>query len=611
MTFVYLPENAPDGRTAYHIRFGAGSGEAPGEFDGPMELLLRRVRRGRTDPLALEVAAITGRFLEALEGLDETDLAAESDFVKLTTALLRIKARRMLPRLPPATIPVLPDLLADPAAALREGARYLRVSGHLRERLENRRAVWVRPPTPPPEGPPDAADPDPLGTRGPGPGGPPPLDLFAVVEAFRRVVERARSRPPVPVPQRQVPLSRMIRRMAEAVPPGTRRDFVEVLLEVVEERVSRPHLVAAFLAVLELTRRGRLVVLQEEMFGPISVEGRSREDAPGEGSRRRGRGRGTGGRRRQRGTDRRRGHRGTTPRRRQRDPGARSGRRCRGGARGDRRPGRRRARSEGGPAVIRFATPRPGGTPRPKPAAGDGAPAPDRIPGQGLGGAGTARDGSGSPGRRGSRRRRAAAGGRGGVALFPRRPGLAEGAGGRPPRRAGGGPRGGPRPASAAAAPPGRASGWPASPGGSSSPPGRSGGARSSGCCGPGGRARLSEAALETLSVIAYRQPITLPELNALRGVNSQGVVGTLLKRRLIRMRGRKKVVGRPLLYGTTPEFLERFGLDRLEDLPRLRELTDGETPAAAGVALPAAGEPPVPPRSTPKPQPRRGGGSG
>ena len=78
----------------------------------------------------------------------------------------------------------------------------------------------------------------------------------------------------------------------------------------------------------------------------------------------------------------------------------------------------------------------------------------------------------------------------------------------------------------------------------------------------------LTEPAIEALSVIAYRQPITVPELNEIRGVNSQSVIATLMKHRLIRSRGRKQVVGRPLLYGTTKEFLERFELDRLEDLP-------------------------------------------
>ena len=91
----------------------------------------------------------------------------------------------------------------------------------------------------------------------------------------------------------------------------------------------------------------------------------------------------------------------------------------------------------------------------------------------------------------------------------------------------------------------------------------------------------LSESALDALSVIAYRQPITLPELNELRGVNSQSVVSTLLRRRLVRSRGRKPVVGRPLLYGTTPEFLERFGLEGLDDLPELRELADPAAPPA------------------------------
>ena len=95
----------------------------------------------------------------------------------------------------------------------------------------------------------------------------------------------------------------------------------------------------------------------------------------------------------------------------------------------------------------------------------------------------------------------------------------------------------------------------------------------------------LTQAALEALSVIAYRQPLTLPELNDIRGVNSQSVVTTLLRQRLIRTRGRKRVVGRPLLYGTTKGFLERFGLDRIEDLPRLGELGD---PAAGGLAPPS-----------------------
>ena len=109
----------------------------------------------------------------------------------------------------------------------------------------------------------------------------------------------------------------------------------------------------------------------------------------------------------------------------------------------------------------------------------------------------------------------------------------------------------------------------------------------------------LTQPALEALSVIAYRQPVTMPELSEIRGVNSQSVVATLMKRRLVKTRGRKQVVGRPLLYGTTNEFLERFELDRLEDLPRLRELEDAlaakvsaakEPGAAAGTI--AASEP-------------------
>ena len=101
----------------------------------------------------------------------------------------------------------------------------------------------------------------------------------------------------------------------------------------------------------------------------------------------------------------------------------------------------------------------------------------------------------------------------------------------------------------------------------------------------------LTEPALEALSVIAYRQPVTVPELNEIRGVNSQSVVATLMKHRLIRSRGRKPVVGRPLLYGTTREFLERLELDRLEDLPKLREFEDALAAGAAAAEKTGAAE--------------------
>jgi segregation and condensation protein B len=87
--------------------------------------------------------------------------------------------------------------------------------------------------------------------------------------------------------------------------------------------------------------------------------------------------------------------------------------------------------------------------------------------------------------------------------------------------------------------------------------------------------ARLSRAALETLAIVAYRQPVTRAEAEAIRGVDSGAVLGTLLERRLLRILGRKEVPGRPILYGTTQEFLELFGLRNLKDLPTLREIKD------------------------------------
>lgn len=100
---------------------------------------------------------------------------------------------------------------------------------------------------------------------------------------------------------------------------------------------------------------------------------------------------------------------------------------------------------------------------------------------------------------------------------------------------------------------------------------------------------KLSMAALETLAIIAYRQPITGPEIQELRGVSSVGVLKTLLERRLVRIVGRKEVVGKPFLYGTTREFLVHFGLNSLKDLPPLEEFEEtfgsGDAGAVAGLA--------------------------
>ncbi|HET6363242.1 MAG TPA: SMC-Scp complex subunit ScpB [Gemmatimonadota bacterium] len=84
---------------------------------------------------------------------------------------------------------------------------------------------------------------------------------------------------------------------------------------------------------------------------------------------------------------------------------------------------------------------------------------------------------------------------------------------------------------------------------------------------------RLSQAALETLSIVAYKQPVTRAELESIRGVTVEGVLKTLVDRELVRIAGREEGMGRPLLYGTTEHFLEYFGLPSLEALPRPDEL--------------------------------------
>ena len=90
---------------------------------------------------------------------------------------------------------------------------------------------------------------------------------------------------------------------------------------------------------------------------------------------------------------------------------------------------------------------------------------------------------------------------------------------------------------------------------------------------------KLSQSSLETMAIIAYKQPIIKAEIEAIRGVNSDGVVKTLLERRLVKILGRKEVPGRPLMYGTTKEFLQYFGLKDLSELPTLKEFEEVDIP--------------------------------
>lgn len=123
---------------------------------------------------------------------------------------------------------------------------------------------------------------------------------------------------------------------------------------------------------------------------------------------------------------------------------------------------------------------------------------------------------------------------------------------------------------------------------------------------------KLSVQALETLAVIAYKQPVTSAEIAEIRGVTSSGgVLSTLADRRLIKTVGRKQVVGRPFMYATTRDFLERFGLNDLSDLPKVEEMADAlgfELPMALVEPPPTTSplpfeEPGVPPAEEPLPE--------
>jgi segregation and condensation protein B len=115
---------------------------------------------------------------------------------------------------------------------------------------------------------------------------------------------------------------------------------------------------------------------------------------------------------------------------------------------------------------------------------------------------------------------------------------------------------------------------------------------------------KLSLPALETLAVIAYKQPVTAPEVNEIRGVDSSAVFGSLLARKLIATAGRKQVIGRPILYKTTREFLLRFGLKDVSELPSMEEF---EKMAALELEEPEAA---ADPRGGPEPAAETSGGS-
>lgn len=109
-------------------------------------------------------------------------------------------------------------------------------------------------------------------------------------------------------------------------------------------------------------------------------------------------------------------------------------------------------------------------------------------------------------------------------------------------------------------------------------------------------RTRLSPAGLETLAIVAYKQPITAPEIQAIRGVDPSGALKSLLEKKMVRILGRKKVVGSPLLYGSSKQFLVHFGLNRLEDLPSIEDfdqflgaLEGGQVPLFADADIPSA----------------------
>jgi segregation and condensation protein B len=122
---------------------------------------------------------------------------------------------------------------------------------------------------------------------------------------------------------------------------------------------------------------------------------------------------------------------------------------------------------------------------------------------------------------------------------------------------------------------------------------------------------KLSQASLETLSIIAYKQPLTRAEIEFIRGVNVDGAIKTLLEKGLVRISGRKEVPGRPILYSTTKDFLDHFGLGSLKDLPKLAEFSEKDIELPEHLKLKEKEDGPAAPASEPAEEAPEAGAEG
>ncbi len=436
-------------------------------FEGPLDLLVHLIKENQLNVYDIPIALVTRQYLDYLDLMQELNLDVASEFLVMAATLIHIKSRTLLPRPGPS---LLDDDEADPRDALvqrlLEHQKFKTAAGMLHDREMLRSAQWTRPDSRIEAVVGDEYEPE------------LEVDLFGLMAAFKLVLERARERPPIPLPPEQISIEARIDQLLERLSETEACGFDDLFQDV----ASRGDMIVTFLALLEMIRLKLVRVFQAGHTGPIRIYKRARpKDAP---------------------------HPIHDPEDEYKahHPQASARRKVRRHDRTEAGDGRIETRLETAQlkAIVEalvYASPEPltlkmlfkllNDEPKEDVLAALNALQQEYAE-------------------------------RGGLHL-------AEVAGGyqittRPEFHE-----------------------WVR----------RLFHERTS--------QKLSVASLETLAVIAYKQPITAAEIGEIRGVNTSGVLSTLMERRLIKIVGRKNVIGRPFLYGTTKEFLIRFGFRDLE----------------------------------------------
>jgi len=236
-------------------------------FEGPLDLLVHLIRKNKVDVYDIPIALITKQYLEYLDLMQELNLDIASEFLVMSATLIHIKSRMLLPRPETAAGDVTEE--EDPRDALvrrlLEHERFKAAAELLHERETLRSAQWTRPDAPVEAIAGDEYEPE------------LEVDLFSLLAAFKTVLERARERPPVPLPPEQISIEARIEQLLERLSETDACGFEDLFDDV----ATRPDMIVTFLALLEMIRLKLVRVFQSAQVGAIRIYKRARpQDAP-------------------------------------------------------------------------------------------------------------------------------------------------------------------------------------------------------------------------------------------------------------------------------------------------------------------------------------------